>query len=144
MIVKSGNLFDTDAMFIGHGVNTHGLMGAGIAREFRTRFPKNYALYKKFCDNKSLVPGKVFAFSENGMTIFNMATQDNPGQFARYEWVESAADHAVRVAHAIADGPTKIAVPAIGCGIGGLDWNRVGAILETTEAHGIEWEVWFL
>lgn len=144
MIVKTGNLFDTDALFIGHGVNTRGLMGAGIAKEFRKRYPNNYDYYSYYCDKGLLKPGFVMPFHENEVVIFNMATQDKPGKFARYEWVESCAADAVRIASAIADRPTKIAVPAIGCGIGGLEWNRVGAILEASERYGVEWEVWFL
>ena len=49
MIEKTGNLFDSGYHAIGHGVNCRGIMGAGIAVEFKDRFPKNYQEYVTKC-----------------------------------------------------------------------------------------------
>jgi O-acetyl-ADP-ribose deacetylase (regulator of RNase III) len=73
-----------------------------------------------------------------------MATQDQPGRHATYEWVFTSALHSLRGAVNI--GIDRVAVPQIGCGIGGLEWDKVAQILVTTEIlvdTKAEWEVWY-
>ncbi len=142
MIFKQGNLFDTDAPAIGHGVNCRGVMGAGIAVQFRDRHPDMYANYRALCENGTLVPGTNFLFDVPvGPTVINMATQRDPGPNARLEWVRSCAEHAVQAG--LERGWDRIAVPQIGCGIGGLKLADVIKHLEQAELLVGRWTVQF-
>lgn len=149
MIDKYGDLFDTDAGYIGHGVNTQGLMGAGIAKTFRDKFPHNYAVYKRACIQDTLKPGESLSvFEEKGARIVvNFASQEQPGPDASYEWVlNSFLDFAKKASspYRLRVHGGRIAIPEIGCGIGGLEWPIVELIIEAIEAAypDIEFEVW--
>lgn len=144
MIKRKGDLFSTDAPAIGHGVNCQGLMGAGVAKIFKDKFPKNYQAYYDVCDLKFLQPGETFVRSEDGLFIFNMATQNQPGPDAQYRWVLLAATDAMKQADKL--NLDRIAIPQIGCGIGGLNWEPVEKILHATELAfpKTQWEVWKL
>lgn len=141
MIKKSGNLFDTTQTCIGHGVNVYGVMGAGIAKQFKKKFPANYRAYQHQCVTKNLKPGGLYSHWEDGHFILNMASQDKPGANARNDWLWSAALKAGKFAR---EGEYKvIAIPMIGCGIGGLTWPGVEDILLNVEnLTGVEFEVW--
>lgn len=150
MIKKSGDLFTTDAFYIGHGVNCRGRMGAGIAKTFRERFPINYESYAKACLGMRLNPGDLFSVYENEKVILNLATQLEPGADARYEAV---FDSCYKAARQVANhfnywkGEEKrIAIPQIGCGIGGLEWDKVETLIEAVEilVPEVTWEVWKL
>lgn len=144
MIRRLGDLFSTDAPAIGHGVNCQGLMGAGVAKVFKDKYPKNYQAYYDVCDLKFLRPGETFIYHESDTYIFNMATQDQPGPDAQYRWVLKAATDAMERADKMQ--LDRIAIPLIGCGIGGLQWEPVEKILFATELSfpNTQWEVWKL
>lgn len=129
------DLFESPLPAIGHGVNVHGVMGAGIAVGFRKKFPKNYKAYKEACANKTLVPGSTFAFSENDQFILNIASQDKPGANARDEWLESALHEALAFCdNMIESDSPQIGLPLIGGGIGGLDMDEVVDVMENVES----------
>ena len=141
MIKKVGNLFDTDRVCIGHGVNVDGVMGAGIAKEFKQRFPENYSIYRAYCKSGLLKPGECLTTPDGDHIIMNIASQAKPGPDATYEWLftaaRQAAHHAKKYDHRV------IAIPQIGCGIGGLNWYDVETILKAVEIlEDIEFEVW--
>ncbi len=147
MIIKHGDVFTTDATYIGHGVNCVGLMGAGIAKTVREQFPQVYAEYKYLCDTKYLRPGAVFCYPENGKVIVNLATQDKPGPDARYNAVFCSLYSFSSMAskpEKIAKNGNIIAIPQIGAGIGGLEWDKVEKIIQTIEylIPEIVYEVW--
>lgn len=151
MIEKYGDLFDSDAYYLGHGVNTCGLMGAGIAKTFRDKFPLNYVNYVDACKEDRLRPGGFLAHSENfngdPRVIVNFATQYRPGPRAQYDWlfdsIRAWAD-AASVPRRLTRFGGCIAIPEIGCGIGGLEWPIVQMHLEVIESmySDIEFEVW--
>lgn len=154
MIFKRGDLFTTELKAIGHGVNCSGVMGAGIAKPIKDKWPNNFKNYEAACRGGFLAPGYTMVVVEDGMSIFNMATQSRPGRFARYDWVFGAALDAAE--QAVEMGLDSIAIPMIGCGIGGLKWENVKALLQTVEFivndgnvpqdggrnRGFNWEVW--
>jgi len=142
MIERNGDVFDTDCAYIGHGVNTEGVMGAGIAKTVRARFPNVYKEYLHYCREGLLVPGGTLCVSENGRFIVNMATQRLRGRDARYEHVFAAAYESAKYIKMYGGG--RMAIPEIGCGIGGLQWPKVKVILECIEqlVPGFEFEVW--
>jgi O-acetyl-ADP-ribose deacetylase (regulator of RNase III) len=130
---KYGDLFDSSAPALAHGVNTAGLMGAGIAVEFRRRWPEMYRQYKAYCKKGLLKPGAMWAYSALGFfdttTIFNIASQDEPGPHAKLDWLEAGLIDALMYAEQSLH-INRIAMPRIGCGIGGLRWEDVREILE--------------
>lgn len=147
MILKQGDVFTTEAYYIGHGVNVDGVMGAGVAATVRDLFPATYDAYRRRC-REGLKPGSIHAYRENDKMILNLATQDRPGPNAQYYWVFEAL---LRAAKGISTLPAKygvhdkiIAIPQIGCGIGGLEWAGVEAIINAVETivTDVQFEVW--
>lgn len=151
MIEKNGDIFTTDAKYIAHGVNCKGLMGAGIAKEFKQRFPEMHAGYVSRCADGRLTPGGFWVGTGmlDGRTVLpvNLASQDEPGANARYNYLFSAVQ---TFAHE-ASHPARlhmyggiVAIPEIGCGIGGLEWDRVKYMLICIEKMypNIEFEAW--
>lgn len=123
MIEVTGDLFDGGYEAIGHGINCKGVQGAGIALQFKNRFPGQYRTYRTLCLRGELIPGGVQIWNEGGYCGFNIASQDEPGADAKISWLREGLIEAAQIAKA-ADIPT-IAIPRIGCGIGGLTWPQV-------------------
>lgn len=116
-----------------HGVNTKGVMGAGIARTFRELFPEMYEEYADRCASGRLVLGGIHAYDADGVVIYNLATQDLPGPVAQLHAVEETLFKMKR--SCLKHGYLKVAMPQIGCGIGGLKWERVEPIVQTLFAE---------
>jgi O-acetyl-ADP-ribose deacetylase (regulator of RNase III) len=148
MIERNGDVFTTKATYIGHGVNCRGVMGAGIAKTIRDRYPQVYLEYQKVCDSGAgFVPGNFFVYPENGKVIVNFATQDMPGPDATYDAVFCSLYRFAEVASnpkKLAKYGNVVAIPEIGCGIGGLEWPIVKMLIEAVEEihPDIVFEVW--
>lgn len=102
LIERSGNLFDSTCAVIGHGVNTCGVMGAGIAVNFKNRWPAMFEDYSLRCAAGLLHPGQVYGYrlaaGDRWSLVVNIASQDRPGAHARLDWLETATRKAVRAA----------------------------------------------
>lgn len=144
MIKRKGDLFTTELDVIGHGVNTVGVMGAGVAKIVRDKFPETYKLYVDDCNKGFLLPGTAIPGNpENGKVIFNIASQELPGKDASYSWLAQAVEFAVQTCKSC--DVHSMAMPQIGCGIGGLEWEKVEKILLALENdYCFEFEVWSL
>ena len=149
MIEKHGDMFTSDAPALGHGVNCVGVMGAGVAKQFREKYPHNFINYRGACQTKVLKPGMVHVNKENGKFILNMATQNMPGADATYPRVFEAALNAAQ--GAVAKGIDRVAIPEIASDIGGLKWEYVAVVLTAVEIivndnggllDKFQWEVW--
>lgn len=148
MIKRKGDVFTTEARWIGHGVNCSGVMGAGIALPIKNKYPVNFKAYKEACDMEELAPGHCLVGPDEGVEprIVNLATQLYPGPDARYsaifESCRTAAEYIVN--YEKHDRNPVLAIPMIGCGIGGLDWDKVECILRAVEilVPGFQFEVW--
>lgn len=123
-----GDLFHHGLSALAHGCNCAGAMGKGIAVEFRSRFPKMYAEYKRRCKDGRFDLGDVFAWTEGALTIFNLGTQKTWRTKAALPAIETSLREMVRLAEAA--GITRVGVPRIGAGLGGLAWTDVRAVLE--------------
>ena len=127
IIYRPGDVFETDAPVIAHGCNTRGLMGAGIAREMRDRFPSMYKDYKRRCARNEFKPGDAYIFyNETGPHIMNLATQADKG--AEYEFVKQALSnlHTVLEEERI----PSVAMPRIASGLGGLEPSEVERLID--------------
>lgn len=136
---RTGNLFDmTDLDAIGHGVNTVGAMGAGIAKMFSATWKNMYLEYREECRSGILIPGttSIYPLDDSEAIgsisyVVNIASQDNPGANARYEWLESGLSSAVMQLTSL--GVRSFGIPMIGAGIGGLEPEKVLDIFQKVQ-----------
>jgi O-acetyl-ADP-ribose deacetylase (regulator of RNase III) len=111
-----------------HGCNTQGVMGKGIALEFKKRWPVMYKNYRKQCLANTFQGGDVYEWVENGVYVFNAMTQLRTGAAAQYSFIESSMEKVAL--RCLELSIPQIATPRIGAGIGGLDWDKVKPILK--------------
>ncbi|AWN04045.1 phosphatase [Rhodococcus phage Peregrin] len=125
-----GDVFESGAPVIAHGCNTVGVMGAGIAKEIRKRYPEMHEMYVQKCDEQTFNPGDIYLHMEDGQYIANLATQKYPGRNAKIEYIVESVSRLVQWAerHQV----SHIAMPRIGAGIGGLAWDDVLLALEVS------------
>ena len=130
---KTGNLLESEAEALVNTVNTMGVMGKGIALQFKNMFPNNFKLYSHACKNNEVKVGKLFITEEEALLagkkiIINFPTKTNWRLPSEYQYIESGL---VDLVLAIKERNIKsIAIPPLGSGNGGLDWNKVKLLLE--------------
>lgn len=132
----SGDLFANrhNCQAFAHGVNCLGVMGKGIAKEFKLRFPEMFAKYQSDCQCLKAglrwpFPGVCTLHRESKPQVFNLFTQGGFGPCASYGALESALLSMSYLANDPKDPIVSIAMPAIGCGIGGLELKKVKSII---------------
>jgi O-acetyl-ADP-ribose deacetylase (regulator of RNase III) len=133
MIHKAeGDLLSTDAEALVNTVNTVGVMGKGIALQFKQAFPDNYAAYEIACKRGEVQLGKMFVFHRNTFTnprlIINFPTKEHWRGKSKLKDIESGLRALIQVVKS--EGIRSIAVPPLGCGNGGLNWNDVRPRIE--------------
>ena len=128
----TGNLLKADAEALVNTVNCDGYMGKGIALQFKKAFPTNYDAYHKACKAGEVVPGKMNVYETGAMInpryIINFPTKRHWRNPSRMEDVESGLVALIDVIKQY--GIRSIAIPPLGCGLGGLDWNEVKPRIE--------------
>lgn len=127
----TGNLLNAEEVAIGHGVNTKGLMGAGVAKAIRDAYPQISGAYIQWCNNGAKGGDVQIYRIDPNRVIVNIASQELPGADASYEWLVSGLFNATY--NLLPLGIHKMALPRIGCGIGGLDWKAVKIMLRLIE-----------
>lgn len=127
-----GDLLASDEHVIGHGCNTVSAMGAGIALHIARAYPEVERVYSAHCRTRDFRVGTCQAVTTNHDTqdgagpiriVLNLGTQRNPGRDATYFNVMLAMGNAFE--WCIAHGHKRMAIPRIGCGIAGLEWDKV-------------------
>ena len=136
-----GDLIESGEPVIAHGCNTVGVMGAGIARVVKAAWPEVYDQYDAACADGTFDAGSAQrCVGANDRTVYNLGTQRNPGASATYWLVFLSFANMFESMKTWGHG--RVAVPRIGCGIGGLDWSGVeGAIEAALDNVGAEIEV---
>lgn len=132
-----GDLFKTDAKYILHGCNSKGVMGSGVAKTVRALYPEAYERYTFWC-SKGFRLGTSLLVTCGDKTIINAVTQQNYGKIAeqtgpnpvRYVSYDAVADIFAELETLIPN--TTIAMPLIGCALGGGAWSVVSAIIESS------------
>lgn len=126
-----GDLLESEEMALGHGCNTKGLMGAGIAGAIAVKWRRTvFVPYYEACLRGDFVPGtSQLCITNSGRTVFNLATQDEPGPHADQWWVLLALGNMFE--QCIKHGIDRVAIPRLGCGIGGLQWLQVETAIHT-------------
>lgn len=128
LIIKIGNIFESKATTLVNTVNCVGVMGKGIALDFKKRFPNMYEEYVMLCENGSVRPGKPYVYQDMyGPSILNFPTKDHWRSPSKLSYIISGLswfrDHFQEY------GITSIAFPPLGCGNGGLTWDVVGPVM---------------
>ncbi|WP_041432527.1 type II toxin-antitoxin system antitoxin DNA ADP-ribosyl glycohydrolase DarG [Thiobacillus denitrificans] len=131
--IKQGDLLrqdDVDAIV--NTVNCVGVMGKGIALQFKNKWPANYSAYEAACKAKQVRPGTMFVFDSGGLVkpnyIINFPTKDHWRGKSRVEFIRDGLVDLVAQVKRL--GIRSIAIPPLGCGNGGLEWDEVRPLIE--------------
>ena len=115
------NIFESRADVLVNTVNTVGVMGKGLAKEFKRIYPDMFKTYQKFCENGTLTVGKLQVYKTSNKWILNFPTKANWRSPSKLEYVEQGLQKFVE--HYERLGIKSIAFPMLGCGNGGLSWE---------------------
>ncbi|AXS83261.1 macro domain-containing protein [Marinobacter sp. Arc7-DN-1] len=127
-----GNLLEADAEALVNPVNTQGAMGKGLALAFKNAFPENFRAYTQACQYGQVRTGKMFTTEQQTLLeprwIINFPTKQHWRDPSKLEWIDQGlADlRAVLAEKQI----LSVAIPPLGCGLGGLDWELVKPRIE--------------
>ena len=122
-----GNLLTSPTQALVNTVNTVGVMGKGIALQFKERFPQNFKIYQAAFKKGELQIGKMLVVKESNLegekTIINFPTKAEWFKKSKYEYIEQGLKDLVRVVNEYQI--KSISIPPLGCGNGGLSWDKV-------------------
>ena len=129
---KTGDLLAEEAEALVNTVNCVGVMGKGIALDFKKTYPSNFRDYAAACKRGEIQPGHMHIFETNNLVnphyIVNFPTKRHWRDPSRIMDIDSGLSDLARV---IADCKIEsIALPALGCGLGGLNWLDVKPLIE--------------
>jgi len=128
---SKGDLLQSGAEAVINTVNCVGVMGKGIALQFKQAFPRNYDAYRRACDAGEVRLGEMFVFDTGSMInprwIINFPTKGHWKAKSRLSDIETGLEDLKRVI--LENGIRSIAVPPLGCGNGGLDWAEVEPVI---------------
>jgi len=129
---KSGNILQEDAEAIVNTVNCVGIMGKGLALQFKKAYPYNFRSYAIACKNDEVQPGRMFitgtGLSVNPRLIINFPTKHHWRDDSRIEDIKSGLLSLVEVIRRYEI--QSIAIPPLGCGLGGLKWEEIRPLIE--------------
>ncbi len=129
----TGDLLEDNAQAIVNTVNCVGVMGRGIALQFKKKFAQNFKAYAAACEQRLVKPGKMFVYSNDDMFgpqwIINFPTKRHWKGKSRMEDIAQGLGDLVKV---VRDNQIQsIAIPPLGSGLGGLDWQLVKHLIES-------------
>lgn len=129
---KNGDILREDVEAIVNTVNCVGIMGRGLALQFKNKFPQNFKEYQLACTNKEVQLGKMFVHQTgqliNPKYIINFPTKGHWKQNSKIEDISNGLDDLITIIEKYSI--KSIAIPPLGSGLGGLDWNQVKKLIE--------------
>lgn len=155
-----GDLFKSDAPIMVHGCNSQGVMGSGVAKYVREYYPEAYTDYRHVYEDRGLRTGEsIYVHTMNKfhpyheLVIVNAITQNNFGRtgevFVDYDAIKQVFEDLNELTQDMTEhvsGLPKVAMPRIGAGLGGGDWDIIAQIIEDVSMNYIpivyipEWE----
>lgn len=147
----TGNIFDSECEWLVNPVNCKGAMGAGLARQFKHRFPQMYTEYQRECRLGTIKVGTCYRWAEgffDGGKVLLFPTKDHWLEKSEVKHVDDGLQF---LTNAILTGDfdynpiNSIAFPMLGCGLGGLEWRDVKPVMEKhllTISDDIRVEIW--
>lgn len=131
-----GNILEADAEALVNTVNCVGVMGKGIALQFKQAYPENFRAYQKACKASNVRPGRMFIWPTGLMVnpkyVINFPSKRHWKGKSKIEDIEAGLAALIEEVERL--GIQSIAVPPLGCGMGGLDWSKVGPRIVKTFA----------
>ncbi len=127
-----GNILESQAQALVNTVNTVGVMGKGIALQFKKAFPNNYKAYVEACKKNEIKIGTLLVYKDSNITsgqkiIINFPTKTTWRKPSEYEYIEKGLDNLLEIIHQY--NIKSIAIPPLGAGNGGLEWEKVKKII---------------
>ncbi len=130
--IAKGNILRAEAEALVNTVNCLGYMGKGIALQFKKAFPDNFKVYERACRAEEVHPGKMFVFETGAMLnpkyIINFPTKRHWRGKSRLEDIESGLRALIEEVGKLK--VSSVAIPPLGCGLGGLSWSVVRPMIE--------------
>lgn len=128
VIYRRTSILESPAQTLVNTVNCVGIMGKGLAKEFKSREPAMFVSYKQLCDQGVLKPGVLWLWRGKHGWVLNFPTKVHWRNPSRVDWIElglkkfaaSYRDHGIE----------EISFPRLGCGNGDLDWDEVRPVME--------------
>ncbi len=133
LVEYRGNLFASRAQCVVNTVNCVGVMGKGVALEFRRRFPEMYEEYARVCAAGNLRPGQILPYRKASPWVLNFAVKRDWKFPSRLEWVEQCLTSFAAKYRSL--GIKSVAMPWLGAMNGGLDWPTVHRMIRKSLGH---------
>lgn len=119
---RTASIFEIAAEAYINPVNCVGIMGAGLAKQFKKAYPDNFEKYVDWCFAGNATPGSIFVVDTQSKYIVNLTTKDHWKNMSKPEWIQSGLIQTFMWMSQIEI--KSIAIPMLGCGLGGLDWQK--------------------
>lgn len=129
----NGDILHSHAQTYVNTVNTVGVMGKGLALQFKNKYPEMFKAYQKICRNHLLDIGKLYLWKGSEKWILMFPTKKHWMDSSQIEFIESGLKKFVDNYRRI--GIQSIAFPKLGCGLGGLEWEMVQPLMEKYLKH---------
>lgn len=126
--VVHGDIFNSKCQTIVNAVNCVGVMGKGLALQFKNKYPEMFEEYQKICANKSFYPGCLHLYNATDHKIINFPTKNDWRNPSEYQYIEAGLETFKTIYKSW--GITSIAIPPLGCGLGGLEQEKVLKLIE--------------
>ena len=128
-----GNILESNAQALINTVNTVGVMGKGIALQFKKAYPNNFNAYQKACKQGDIAIGKLFVTKDYNLNsgekiIINFPTKKDWRKSSEYSFIEKGLDNLIQIV--AQQNIQSVAIPPLGAGNGGLEWEKVKKIIE--------------
>lgn len=145
ILLKTDNLFESGADALVNAVNCVGVMGAGLAKAFRDKFPGMNDEYELYCRLGLLTPGEVHTYildPKQGKYIINFPSKDDWRDPSKLEYIDEGIDALLMTVSRFK--MQSVAVPALGCGLGGLEWSEVYNLLKDLDGNmpNVTWMIY--
>ena len=118
-----GDLFQSSCQVLVHPANCKGVMGKGLAAAFKGRHPDLEQHWSGFCEQGNAFPGETYLWAGENLWIANMTTKDHWRDPSHLEWIQTGLD--ALQSEMTWNKLTSVAIPAVGCGEGGLCFSDV-------------------
>lgn len=134
-----GNIFDSPAQVITNTINCVGVMGAGLAIQFKNQYPDLFEDYLQRCQQGEVKPGIPYLFENDEVQVLNFPTKRHWKEPSQIKDIEAGLSYLASKYKEL--GIYTLALPPLGCGQGGLQWSDVKPIIEKHLAQIIDLEV---
>lgn len=131
-LIPQGDIFESGVQALVNPVNCEGAMGKGLALAFKQRFLANYYAYRDACRQQQVRIGRMYVFeivdTPQNCYIINFPTKQSWRNPSKLHYIEAGLRDLTRVIQEYQI--TSIAIPALGSGLGGLEWDDVFPLIQ--------------